>query len=51
MSLARPQKVPADLLAQLSNAPTFVRLGEDLAEMQTEVRAASVAWYARARSL
>jgi glutamate-ammonia-ligase adenylyltransferase len=40
-----------DLLAQLANAPSFARLHEDLAEMQSEVRAAASAWYTRARSL
>jgi glutamate-ammonia-ligase adenylyltransferase len=38
-----------DLLAQLTNAPSFLRLTEDLVEMQGEVRDAAAAWYERAR--
>jgi glutamate-ammonia-ligase adenylyltransferase len=37
-----------DLLAQLTNAPSFPRLSEDLAQMQIEVRDAAVGWYERA---
>jgi glutamate-ammonia-ligase adenylyltransferase len=37
-----------DLLAQLTNEPTFARLSEDLVEMQGEVKAAAAAWYASA---
>jgi glutamate-ammonia-ligase adenylyltransferase len=36
-----------DLLAQLTNEPSFARLSEDLLQMQGEVRAAAAAWYAR----
>ncbi len=39
-----------DLLAQLTNEPSFTRLSEDLVEMQAEVRTAATAWYERARS-
>ncbi len=39
-----------DLLAQLTNEPSFQRLSEDLVAMQEEVRAASSAWYDRARN-
>lgn len=38
-----------DLLAQLTNEPSFVRLAEDLADMQGQVRTAAAAWYERAR--
>ena len=38
-----------DLLAQLTNEPSFLRLTEDLVEMQGEVREAAAAWYERAR--
>ena len=38
-----------DLLAQLTNEPTFLRLAEDLVEMQGEVRDAAARWYERAR--
>jgi glutamate-ammonia-ligase adenylyltransferase len=37
-----------DLLAQLTNEPTFQRLNDDLLEMQGEVKAAAAAWYERA---
>jgi [glutamine synthetase] adenylyltransferase / [glutamine synthetase]-adenylyl-L-tyrosine phosphorylase len=37
-----------DLLAQLTNAPSFLRLTEDLAQMQAEVRDAAAEWYERA---
>ncbi|MEP7240668.1 MAG: bifunctional [glutamine synthetase] adenylyltransferase/[glutamine synthetase]-adenylyl-L-tyrosine phosphorylase [Devosia sp.] len=40
-----------DLLAQLSNAPSFDRLVEDLAEMEGEVKAAAARWYATASAL
>jgi glutamate-ammonia-ligase adenylyltransferase len=40
-----------DLLAQLTNSPSFVRLSDDLVEMQGEVSAAARDWYARARTL
>ena len=40
-----------DLLAQLTNYPSFERLSDDVAEMQGEVSAAAEAWYARARAL
>jgi glutamate-ammonia-ligase adenylyltransferase len=40
-----------DLLAQLTNAPSFGRLAEDIGEMQREVSAAAERWYARARGL
>ena len=40
-----------DLLAQLTNTPSFTRLGEELAGMQAEVRDAAAAWYERARRL
>ena len=38
-----------DLLAQLTNEPSFLRLTEDLVEMQAEVRDSAAAWYERAR--
>jgi glutamate-ammonia-ligase adenylyltransferase len=38
-----------DLLAQLTNEPSFERLSETLIQMQGEVREASAGWYARAR--
>jgi len=38
-----------DLLAQLTNEPSFQRLSDDLVEMQGEVKEAAAAWYARAR--
>jgi glutamate-ammonia-ligase adenylyltransferase len=40
-----------DLLAQLTNAPSFGRLAEDIGEMQRDVSAAAERWYARARGL
>jgi glutamate-ammonia-ligase adenylyltransferase len=40
-----------ELLAQLTNAPSFERLEADVAEMRTEVSAAAAAWYGRARLL
>ena len=40
-----------DLLAQLTNTPSFARLSDDLKEMQGEVRAAAAHWYAKARAL
>ena len=40
-----------DLLAQLTNTPSFTRLGEDLSGMQAEVRDAAAAWYELARRL
>ena len=40
-----------DLLAQLTNTPSFARLSDDLKEMQGEVRAAAAHWYAKARTL
>jgi glutamate-ammonia-ligase adenylyltransferase len=39
-----------DLLAQLTNEPSFLRLTEDLVEMQAEVRDSAAAWYERART-
>jgi glutamate-ammonia-ligase adenylyltransferase len=39
-----------DLLAQLTNEPSFMRLTEDLVEMQAEVRDAAAQWYERART-
>ncbi|HTJ58389.1 MAG TPA: bifunctional [glutamine synthetase] adenylyltransferase/[glutamine synthetase]-adenylyl-L-tyrosine phosphorylase, partial [Devosiaceae bacterium] len=39
-----------ELLARLTNYPSFARLAEELTEMQAEVRAAAAAWYARAGS-
>jgi glutamate-ammonia-ligase adenylyltransferase len=38
-----------DLLAQLTNQPSFVRLAQDLVEMQGKVRDAAAQWYERAR--
>ena len=38
-----------DLLAQLTNEPSFLRLTEDLVGMQAEVRDAAAQWYERAR--
>ncbi|MHB1101365.1 MAG: bifunctional [glutamine synthetase] adenylyltransferase/[glutamine synthetase]-adenylyl-L-tyrosine phosphorylase [Devosia sp.] len=38
-----------DLLAGLTNYPSFERLRDDLAAMQAEVSAAAEKWYARAR--
>jgi glutamate-ammonia-ligase adenylyltransferase len=38
-----------DLLAQLTNEPSFLRLTEDLVGMQGEVREAAAQWYERAR--
>jgi glutamate-ammonia-ligase adenylyltransferase len=38
-----------DLLAQLTNTPSFLRLTEDLVGMQGEVREAAARWYERAR--
>ncbi len=40
-----------DLLAQLTNTPTFARLSADLAAMQAEVQAAAAKWYETARAL
>jgi glutamate-ammonia-ligase adenylyltransferase len=40
-----------DLLAQLTNTPSFGRLSEDIDEMRGEVRDAATRWYARARAL
>ncbi|MEO8756211.1 MAG: bifunctional [glutamine synthetase] adenylyltransferase/[glutamine synthetase]-adenylyl-L-tyrosine phosphorylase [Devosia sp.] len=40
-----------DLLAQLTNSPSFARLSADLTEMQAEVTAAAARWYAKARGL
>lgn len=40
-----------DLLAELTNSPSFERLSDDVREMQAEVSAAADAWYARARRL
>jgi len=40
-----------DLLAQLTNTPSFARLTDDLAGMQAEVQAAAAKWYARAGEL
>jgi glutamate-ammonia-ligase adenylyltransferase len=40
-----------DLLAQLTNEPSFIRLTEDLVEMQREVREAAAHWYDRARTI
>ena len=40
-----------DLLAQLTNTPSFVRLRDDLSGMQAEVSAAAARWYARALAL
>ena len=37
-----------DLLAQLTNEPSFARLSEDIAEMEAEVSAAAAGWYERA---
>ena len=39
-----------DLLAQLTNVPSFARLTEDLREMQAEVAAVAARWYAAARA-
>jgi glutamate-ammonia-ligase adenylyltransferase len=40
-----------ELLAGLTHYPTFTSLGDDLAERQREVVAATEAWYERARRL
>jgi glutamate-ammonia-ligase adenylyltransferase len=40
-----------DLLAQLTNTPSFSRLQDDLKDMTREVSAAAESWYAKARSL
>ena len=40
-----------DLLAQLTNTPSFARLQDDLKEMASEVSGAAERWYARARGL
>jgi glutamate-ammonia-ligase adenylyltransferase len=40
-----------ELLAQLTNYPSFERLTDDLKSMQGEVSAAAAGWYERARSL
>ena len=39
-----------DLLAQLANEPSFARLPDDLAEMQSEVANAAPRWYEAARA-
>jgi glutamate-ammonia-ligase adenylyltransferase len=39
-----------DLLAQLTNTPSFARLTEDIEEMRGEVREVAARWYARART-
>ena len=39
-----------ELLARLTNYPSFERLGDDLKAMQAEVSAAAAAWYERARA-
>jgi glutamate-ammonia-ligase adenylyltransferase len=38
-----------DVLAQLTNEPSFQRLSEDLIGMQQEVRMAAATWYEKAR--
>ncbi len=56
-ALAHPFKdegwTPAfrDLLAQLTNTPSFERLEAELTQMQDEVSRAAAAWYSKARSL
>ena len=40
-----------DLLANLTNYPSFERLANDLTDMQAEVSAAAADWYARAADL
>jgi glutamate-ammonia-ligase adenylyltransferase len=40
-----------ELLATLTNYPTFERLGDDLRSMQTEVQAAAAGWYEHAKGL
>jgi glutamate-ammonia-ligase adenylyltransferase len=40
-----------DLLAQLTNQPSFARLREELAAMEAEVSGASAGWYERMRML
>jgi glutamate-ammonia-ligase adenylyltransferase len=40
-----------ELLAQLTNTPSFERLTADVSEMRAEVSAAADAWYERARRL
>ena len=40
-----------ELLAGLTHYPDFGRLELDLQAMQTEVKAAADAWYAKARTL
>jgi glutamate-ammonia-ligase adenylyltransferase len=40
-----------DLLAHLTNYPSFERLDEDVAAMREEVSAAAAGWYERARRL
>jgi glutamate-ammonia-ligase adenylyltransferase len=40
-----------DLLAQLTNEPSFARLSEDIAEMEAEVSAAAASWYEKAKGL
>ena len=40
-----------DLLAELTNYPSFERLRDEVAEMRGEVSAAADGWYARARGL
>jgi glutamate-ammonia-ligase adenylyltransferase len=38
-----------ELLARLTNYPSFERLRDDIKSMQAEVQAAAGAWYQRAR--
>ena len=40
-----------DLLAQLTNTPSFARLTEDIDEMRGEVRDAAARWYTAARNI
>jgi glutamate-ammonia-ligase adenylyltransferase len=40
-----------DLLADLTNYPSYERLSDDVREMQAKVSAAVDAWYGRARAL
>ena len=39
-----------ELLARLTNYPSFERLRDDIVAMQAEVQAAAAGWYERARS-
>ena len=39
-----------DLLAQITNTPSFARLTEDIEEMRGEVREVAARWYAKART-